>query len=408
MSLIKNKPYQFLLIVMVGFIFYIFYPQLFWEITVTPHTSLDSLMPATTSYPSGTAKDPAHTFSRDFFDLRYLQYLSGYFESFFLPSDELYNSYKNHSSMMKISYPRVWIGISHFINIESEKVMYTLYFTIFLLYTNVFFYYFKITNSYFFFYLYFSGVSLLLLERGNVDIILIVLLFYSLMSKYKFLNYIGFLISSFLKYYPIFGLFYFLENKKSIITILLLSIIFVGYVFLTWEDILNVASANGKNGDSAYGFLSMTINMKNYFNINVNNVMIILINLFFILLLYKLKFKKKLASTNFQYCEIFLLGGGIYIFTFLFDTHHDYRMIFLLFCMPLILMMKDHKFKFLYIIIIILAFELQRLIFLFGFWGGAINTLSKLILFYLTSIVYLDIIEKKLTKVINSKNFINE
>tara|TARA_B110000971_G_C19912490_1_gene455223 strand:- start:119 stop:805 length:687 start_codon:yes stop_codon:yes gene_type:complete len=228
------------------------------------------------------------------------------------------------------------------------------------------------------------------------------------MSKYKFLNYVGYLITSFLKYYPVFGLFYFLKNKKSIITILLLSMIFAIYVFITWEDILNVASANGKNGSSAYGFLSMTINIKKYFDIDVNNIMIMFINLLFVLLLYKLKFKKKLVSTNFQYCEIFLLGGGVYIFTFLMDTHHDYRMMFLLFCVPLILIMKDRNFKFFYIIVIILAFELQKLIFLFGFWGGAINTLSKLILFYLTSIVYLNIIEKKLTKIINLKNIINE
>ena len=85
------------------------------------------------------------------------------------------------------------------------------------------------------------------------------------------------------------------------------------------------------------------------------------------------------------------------------NSHHDYRMMFLIFCVPLALMLKNNNFKFFYLIIIILALELQRLLFVFDFLGGSINTLSKLILFYITSIIYLNIIEKKMINIFNLK-----
>ena len=44
---------------------------------------------------------------------------------------------------------------------------------------------------------------------------------------------------------------------------------------------------------------------------------------------------------------------------------------------------------------------------LMGFWGGAINSLSKLILFYISFIIYLDIFNKLISKIINYKNSLN-
>ena len=115
--------------------------------------------------------------------MRYLQYISGYFESIKLPSDELYNLYKQHDSEMVINYPRIWIAISHYINIKSETVLYSFYFLFFILYTNIFFQIIKKTNSYFICYLFFCGANLLLLERGNVDLLLITLVFYTFLNN---------------------------------------------------------------------------------------------------------------------------------------------------------------------------------------------------------------------------------
>ena len=391
---LKKKENQLLLLIFSFFIFFIFYPEIFWEITNTPFVKLDD---------NFKIYEKMAIVSNDFYDLRYLQYISGYFDSILLPSDKLYNAYKIHDHKMVINYPRIWIAIGHFINIKSDTVMYTVYFTVFLFYINIFYYFTKITNSYFFCYLFFCGANLLLLERGNVDIIIIVLLFYTLLSKNKFLNYIGYLLSSLLKFYPAFSLLFFLNNKRSISTIFFLSIIFITYLFFVREDIQNISLVNPVNGHSSYGFLSIIINIKNYFNIDLNYILFVVANLLIVLMMYYFLFKEKLAKINFQHSNIFLIGGGIFIFTFMINSHHDYRMMFLIFCVPLALMLKNNNFKFFYLIIIILALELQRLLFVFDFLGGSINTLSKLILFYITSIIYLNIIEKKMINIFNLK-----
>jgi len=393
---IKKKENKFLLVVILTFIFYIFFPELFWQITNTPYIKaliIDKI-------PEG--KELAIT-APNYYDLRYLQYISGYFDNIHLPSDQFYNLYKHHDSEMVINYPRIWITIAHFVNIRSDIVLYTIYLLFFLLYTNIFYFFTKKTNSYFFFYLFFCGANLLLLERGNVDIILIVIVFYSFLCKNKFINYIGYLTVSILKIYPSFSLLFFLNKRKSIKIILSLSVIFVIYLFIIKEDIEQIKMINPINGHSAYGFLSLIINFKDYFDIDINYTFIVVCNLFIILLVYYSIFKKKLRSIKFKYSKIFLIGGGIYIFTFLINTHHDYRMMFLIFCAPLILNIDNKNFKFLYLIILFFSLELQRLLFVFGFFGGIINSLSKLILFYITSMVYLNIIEKKLSKVINLK-----
>ena len=179
---------------------------------------------------------------------------------------------------------------------------------------------------------------------------------------------------------------------------LILSAIFFIYLLITKNDIINISLVNPKNGKSSYGFLSIIINFKNYLNINLEYFYILIINLFIIFVVYYFLLKKKLNSVHFKDTKIFLLGGGIFVFTFLINTHHDYRMMFLIFCLPLILNIENKNFKILSLILIILSLEIQKLIFIFGFWGGAINSMAKLILFYVITIIYMDIINKLIKK----------
>ena len=389
MHIFKKKENQFLILVLLSFIFHIVDPILFWKITGTPYVKAGAI-----------GQEPGGKFV--FFDLRYLQYLSGYFDSIFLPSDELYNLYKQKGGMV-INYPRIWIVISYFTNIKSDIVLYTLYLLIFLSYTNIFFKLTKQTNSYFFCYLFFCGANFLLLERGNVDIILITLIFYSYFSNSKIINYIGYIIASFLKIYPAFSLLFFLNNKKSLIKILMLSSIFIIYLFFIKDDLRNISLVNPKNGYASYGFLSIIFNIKEHFNININYALFVCANLTAVILIYFFVVKKKIELLNFEYSNIFLLGGGIYIFTYLINTHHDYRLMYLIFCVPMVMNINNSFYKSIYLINLFFSLELQRMLLFFGFWGVALNNLSKLILFYLTFILYFDIVSKKMIKFIKIK-----
>ncbi len=381
--ILKKKEYLFILLYFSCIFFYLLDPELFWKITITPSVNIQSIF--------DSSKEIAIS-SNKFYDLRYLQYIASYIDNVFLSSDTLYNSYKSHGSEMVINYPRIWILIGHYLNIKSDVVLYSTYIIFFLLYSYIFFNFTKKFQTYFFCYLFISGSNLLLLERGNVDFIIIVLVFYTFLNKFKFINYFGFLLVSFLKIYPAFSLLFFLKNKKSIIYILFLSSIFLIYLLITKDDIKNISLVNPVNGHISYGFLSIIINIKEYLNINLNFIFFVIINILLLVIVYLKYFKDKLIKDDLDNRNIFLLGGGIFIFTFLINTHHDYRMMFLIFCIPLILKLKNNLLKLFSLSILILSLELQRLLFLFGFYGGIINSIAKITLFHVIGVFYIHLI----------------
>lgn len=403
---LKNKENLFVILFFSCVIFYLFDNELFWKITNTPYVTIQSIF--------STSNEIAIS-SNKFYDLRYLQYISGFIDNIFLESNILYNSYKSTGTEMVINYPRIWIMLGYYLNIQSETVLYSTYIIFFLLYSYIFLNFTKKYQSYFFCYLFISGSNLLLLERGNVDFIIIVLIFYTYLSKFKYLNYIGYILVSFLKIYPAFSLLFFLKNKKSIIKIMLLSVIFLIYLFITKNDIKNISTVNPITGHSSYGFLSIILNLKENLNINLNYIFITSLNIFILIAIYLKFFINKLSEKNFSNTNIFLLGGGIFIFTFLINTHHDYRMMFLIFCVPLMLEIKHYLLKLFCFSTLILSLELQRLLFLFGFYGGVINSIAKLALFYVIGILYIHLIYnfiknnfiKKLNNIKNKKIFSN-
>lgn len=397
----RKKENLFILLVIFCVLFYLINPEFFWTITNTPYVTKESIL--------NTTVEKIAISSNKFYDLRYLQYIAGYIDGVFLPSDKLYNLYKDNGSEMVLNYPRVWILLSHYINIKSDIVLYSVYVIFFILYLNIFLYFTKRTDSYFFCYLFVCGSNLLLLERGNVDFILIVLVFYTFLTNVKLLNYLGFLIVSCLKIYPAFSLLFFLRSRKSILPIFFTLIIFLFYLILIRNDIKNISIVNPINGNSSYGFLSIILNLKTYLNLNINYIFFVSVNIIFLIIIYLTIFKKKLNYIYFQNIEIFLLGGGIFIFTFLINTHHDYRMMFLIFCVPLILSIENKLLKTFFLSILILSLELQRLIFLFGTSGGVLNSLSKLILFYIIAIIYIHILYGLIRKILNNnKNLKNK
>ena len=93
---------------------------------------------------------------------------------------------------------------------------------------------------------------------------------------------------------------------------------------------------------------------------------------------------------------MFLSGGAIYSATFLINSNHDYRLIFLLLTIPLILQLNLKTLKITFLSTIILCLELNRLLFIFGFFGGVINTFFKIILFFLVTLTLIDILLKKI------------
>lgn len=370
---ILKKEIMFIIIFLISFCVYIYDNNFFWTINSVPNNS-----------------------PKNFQDFRYLQYIADFYPYINANSNELYavRIFGGPSGFQDavLNYPRIWIFVSKHINIKNEDILYLSYFVIVFLYIKIFYNLIKKFDNFFFLYLFYSGSSLFLLQRGNVDIIIFLILYYSFTQKNTFIKYTAYLTSSFLKIYPAFSLLFFLNYKKNFRVIFILSLIFIFYLFLIKNDLKNISTYNPVSGNSSYGLLSIILNINEHFSININYIKFLFLNFICLFVIYF--FTKEKLPKQYKDEELFLLGSGIFIFTFIINTHHDYRLIFLFLCAPLLLSINNKIFKFFNLFIFILTLELHRLLSTFGFFGGVVNSFAKLIFFYIMSILYIDIIKK--------------
>ncbi len=334
---------------------------------------------------------PVGSYSVDFTDLRCIQSWSRLYENY-------YNSFIVYTDIdgCKLNYPKIWILIVNFFFKESYTYIYLVF--CFILYNFIFYYYLKKYKSIFIIYIYFSGVSFLLLERGNIEILIFIFLFFSLIQKNIMKLFLLFL-SIVLKIFPIFSLLSFItvKNKKY----LFYSFIFLFiYFFFSFENFKFIFENTPSTGDISYGTKAITSNIEKHLDIKINNYFLSLCLLLLVFILYLFIFKRNLINTNYKNTEMFLSGGSIFSATFLLGSNHDYRMIFIMFLIPLIINLNIKTYKFIFFILIILSFEVHRLIYFFGFYGGVINSLAKVSLFLLISIFLTDIVKKNLTNII--------
>ncbi len=334
---------------------------------------------------------PVGNYSINFTDLRCVQSWSRLYENY-SNSFVVYNDIEG----CRLNYPKIWIPLVKFF----FKAEYTSFYLIFcfVLYNFIFYYFLKKYKSIFIIYIYFSGVSFLLLERGNIEILIFIFLFFSLIQNNIVKLFLLFL-SIILKVFPIFALLSLLIKKN--IKHLIYSIVFLLIYFLfTFEDFKFIFQNTPSTGDISYGTKAITSNVNKYFSININNYILSIFFIFLVFILYLSFFKKKLINICYVNKEMFLSGGSIFSATFLVSSNHDYRMIFIIFLIPLIVNLNLKIYKYVFFISIILSFEVHRLIYFFGFYGGVINSLAKVMLFLLTSILLLDIIKKNIVNTI--------
>ena len=362
---LKKKENFFLIIVIILTIFYFYLGNYFWEFFLIPIGS----------------------YSIDFTDLRCIQSWSRLYENY-SNSFIIYNDLKG----CKLNYPKIWVLLVNFLFKEDYTYFYLLFCHI--LYSFIFYYFLRKYKSVFFIYIYFSGISFLLLERGNIEILIFILLFFSLIQN-NILKILLIFLSIVLKIFPIFSLLS-LIIKRNIKYLLYTCVFLLIYFFFTFEDLKFIFKNTPSTGDISYGTKAITSNFEKYLSININNYILSISLIVLIFILYYSIFKKILISINYKNQEMFLCGGSIFSATFLLGSNHDYRMIFIIFLMPLILNLNIKIFKYIFFTIIILSFEVHRLIYFFGFYGGVVNSLAKVILFLLTSIFLIDILKKNL------------
>ena len=157
----------------------------------------------------------------------------------------------------------------------------------------------------------------------------------------------------FIEFWPAIAGINFIKKKIKILALILI-IFFFSYNLkaVFWnEPIINYWFS--------FGAKSMSIYLRHFFLININYLIISVILVFFTLTsllpslnILKLEFKKE--PTPFIE-RLFLTGSSIYIGLFIFESNYDYKLIFIIFCVPYISLLKNKINKYSILISMIVA-----------------------------------------------------
>ena len=234
-----------------------------------------------------------------------------------------------------ITYPPIWIEIYKFLNLNTE-----LNFLVFIVLQIVIFLFILAklllkTNEFKFVLIIMSWSTFLIIERGNNDLTIFILVYLFLTFKKPFLKTITLFISVVLKFYTI-PLIIFLKGKKYLFSCLFF--IFL-YLVISYEQIIKIRNSLEGITNIQYG-LDVSLYYLKYIGLNYLNseylfIIFILTSIPFIYYLIRHENNYAISKNSYE-MQPFLVGSSIYIFTFIFQNNFDYRLVFLFFCLPLV------------------------------------------------------------------------
>ncbi len=256
------------------------------------------------------------------------------------------------------NYPKIWY-VLHYWGIGQKHTipLAILFISAFLTTLFVFIKKLRFINGIIWSMVIISPPVILSIERCNNDLIIFTLLAISihLLNKKNIANYWGYLLilfGTFLKLYPVFALVtIFREFKPNRLKAgLFLGIPLIAYAVLFFDELVLVNNRSPRpSGNYAFGALTWLDNFRFYFQIPNSSATELIFGIYGLILLiiafsiYR-SFKKPVNVHNTLNMDAFRIGAGIFIGCFILGNNYDYRLIFLIFCIPQVLeWLKDDK-----------------------------------------------------------------
>jgi hypothetical protein len=325
---------------------------------------------------------PAH------FDLRFYQYPALNIERGLNPLFATHEYWIALAPENWQGYPKYYLPafkLSHFLNFYNET--YFLFFAN-LIIINFIVCIYKIINlkknSFWVLLLFFSGSTLLGIERTNNDLIIFCLLYWAAIFPGIF-GSIFILIATYIEFWPMAaGIAYIRKRIKILLLFGLIIFILYSYKYMISESSVQIV-----NDWFSFGAKSTSITIERYFFTKINHIYIsiFLILLSLITLIKKLnllnpKFKKQ---PNNLYERLFMMGSALYCGLFITQSNYDYKLIFIIFCVPYVSLLKSKFYKYLILMSMLVSSNLNVLVDL-NIWTGkgvgvVMNVTSKNILF---------------------------
>tara|TARA_Y100000816_G_scaffold178814_1_gene129228 strand:- start:2597 stop:3745 length:1149 start_codon:yes stop_codon:yes gene_type:complete len=246
----------------------------------------------------------------------------------------------------------------------------------------------------------FSIPTILVIERGNIDLIIFIFLY--LISKYNnyTFNYILIIFSSIIKIYPILlsTIFIFEKNfKKVLINLILISVLFLILMGMQFESLIKIFENQSQFTGYGYGLYEFSflgaIKFFSSFNLNFDNSNLNWIKYLYgflfvlfplIILNYFFSNKISFIFSNFDFDKnssfekrLYFLSSTIILFCYLFFSNFVYREIFLIGLVPAILSLQKNKDSFLsfYFCLLLIKFLITS-IFIYLFQNEILNFLN--------------------------------
>lgn len=280
-----------------------------------------------------------------------------------------------------MNYPSLWVVISDFFALNFEKNYLIFIISGVTTYLSICLYALRKYPSIWLLLAIFSGSSLLAIERGNNDLIVFILIFFSA-SKNLLLTSLLIIFASVLKIYPIFSAITLSNNKKYFIAITSLVGIYLVYI---WPEIENIKRNTPISAIMSYGAPSISEALKLKLNVNLNAWLMAIFMIAFALLSgnsNKVKNNSTIKTKKENEFKLFQIGASIFLSTFIVSSNWDYRLIFLILCIPFLACLPKSNTKFLILLSIIIASNQAILNNVIGTLGGVIITLiSKIFVF---------------------------
>jgi hypothetical protein len=193
------------------------------------------------------------------------------------------------------------------------------------------------------------------LERANVDLLMFVLLALALeLRRFPPLAALAITLAAVLKLHPVFAFFAFLAPpwKKTLPWLGAGLLIFTAAILDHFHSFMTAMSyaPNMRTGNLSFGMTALGVDFMERFHRPDAYPEVLMIGL--VMLIFAVGIgawaRPSLDSALLGEREIyaFRLGAGIYLGSFLLGTNHDYRAIFLLFCLPLLFQFLKQRVAF--------------------------------------------------------------
>lgn len=245
-------------------------------------------------------------------------------------------------------YPRIWVMLG-WLGINASDTLWLAFVILFLYWISLYFFVrdYDVCTAVWMSSVVFSPAAMLAYERGNLDLVIFVLLAIALaLDPFSRVLSVGLMIlSAMLKVYPIVGLAYLLKEPRRrffLWSCIGLSV-FVIYAISLSRALKGVVEYIPRGSLFDYGAEVIGFHI---FEVSGSRTLTDVVTLISFLALYFLivgvlywsyVVPDRVGDHERQYLDSFRLGAIIYIGTFVEGNSFNYRLIFLLFCIPQII-----------------------------------------------------------------------